>query len=189
MTERLITDQTEITGLTTIDWQQPMWRERTLLTDRAVQFATTKTYVFSDSVLCLEVSAMSQSKHGEAGSMGFWKHVISRIWIGSTVSRWRSSGFFPGFTTLGIVDEIQKMRTEFKCERELFRGRIIFRSMYNDIVWTKRGNKENCIANALRFIEYARRFPQGRWSFLGPGSEKKWYGTHVNKPDGEWVKA
>ena len=29
MTERLITDQTEITGLTTIDWQQPMWRERT----------------------------------------------------------------------------------------------------------------------------------------------------------------
>ena len=96
---------------------------------------------------------------------------------------------FPGFTTLGIVDEIQKMRTEFKCERELFRGRIIFRSMYNDIVWTKRGNKENCIANALRFIEYARRFPQGRWSFLGPGSEKKWYVTHVNKPDGEWVKA
>ena len=53
VTERLITDQTEIIGLTTIDWQQPMWRETTLLTDRAVQFATAKTYVFSDSVLCL----------------------------------------------------------------------------------------------------------------------------------------
>ena len=51
--ERLITDQTEITRLTTIDWQQPVWRETTLLTDRAVQFATVKTYVFSDSVLCL----------------------------------------------------------------------------------------------------------------------------------------
>ena len=24
--------------------------------------------------------------------------------------------------------------------------------------------------------------------FLGPGSEKKWYGTHVGKPDGEWKK-
>ena len=35
------------------DWQQPMWREATLLTDRAVQFATAKTYVISDSVLCL----------------------------------------------------------------------------------------------------------------------------------------
>ena len=40
--ERFITDQTEITGLTTIDWQQPVWRETTLLTDRAVQLATSK---------------------------------------------------------------------------------------------------------------------------------------------------
>ena len=53
VTERLTTDQTEITGLTTIDWQQPMWRETNLPTDRAVQFATATTYVFSDSVLCL----------------------------------------------------------------------------------------------------------------------------------------
>ena len=43
VTERLITNRTEITGLTTIDWQQPMWRETTLLTDRGVQFATAKT--------------------------------------------------------------------------------------------------------------------------------------------------
>ena len=42
VTDILIKDQTEITGLTTIYWQQPMWRETTL-----------KTYVFSDSVLCL----------------------------------------------------------------------------------------------------------------------------------------
>ena len=53
MTKRLITDQTEITGLTTIDWKQPMWKGATLSTDRAVQFATAKTSVFSDSVLCL----------------------------------------------------------------------------------------------------------------------------------------
>ena len=47
MTKRLITDQTEITGFTTLDWKLPMWNER------AVQFATAKTYVFSDLVLCL----------------------------------------------------------------------------------------------------------------------------------------
>ena len=93
-----------------------------------------------------------------------------------------------GFTTLGIVDEIQKMMTESKCEPEQFKGRIIFMSMYNDIDWRSRGKKENCIANALRVTEYARRFTQGHWSFLGPGSEKKWCGTHVNKPDGEWDK-
>ena len=28
VTRKLITDRTEITGITTIDWQQLMWRER-----------------------------------------------------------------------------------------------------------------------------------------------------------------
>ena len=37
-----------------MDWQQPTWRETTLLTDRAVQFATAKTFIFSHSVLCLK---------------------------------------------------------------------------------------------------------------------------------------
>ena len=42
-----------------------------------------------------------------------------------------------------------------------------------------------CIANSLNVAEYARKFAQGHWSFLGPGSEKKRYGTH-DKPNGEW---
>ena len=95
---------------------------------------------------------------------------------------------FPGFTTLGILAEIQKMMLESKCEPEHFKGRIIFMSMYNDIPKGERGNRENCIANALRVTECARRFPQGRWSSLGPGSEKKWYGTQPHKSDGEWDK-
>ena len=33
---------------------------------------------------------------------------------------------------------------------------------------------------------FAKRFPAGRRSFLGPGSEKKWYPTHESKPRGEW---
>ena len=34
--------------------------------------------------------------------------------------------------------------------------------------------------------DYARKFAQGHWSFLGPGSETNWYGTHTYKPIGEW---
>ena len=42
----------------------------------------------------------------------------------------------PGFTTLGILDEIQRtMTTELKCELEHLKGRIIFMSMYKDIDW------------------------------------------------------
>ena len=95
---------------------------------------------------------------------------------------------FTVFTSLRILDEIQKMMTESKCEPEQFKGRIIFMSMYNDIDWRKRGNRENCIANAHRVTEYVRRFTRGHWSFPGPGSEKTWCGTHVNKPDGECDK-
>ena len=46
--------------------------------------------------------------------------------------------------------------------------------------------REFCIANSVKMQEYARKFPRGRWSFLGPACEEKWYGTHTQKPDGEW---
>ena len=53
VTERLIQDQTEISGLTTIDYEQPSSRSRTLLCDKAIEITNAKTYVFSDSVQCL----------------------------------------------------------------------------------------------------------------------------------------
>ena len=40
---------------------------------------------------------------------------------------------FAGFTTLGILDEVQKMMTKSKCEPERCKGRIIFMSMYTDM--------------------------------------------------------
>ena len=45
---------------------------------------------------------------------------------------------------------------------------------------------EKCVANSLNVATYAKRFPIGCCSFLGFGCEKKWYGTHVSKPNGEW---
>ena len=33
---------------------------------------------------------------------------------------------------------------------------------------------------------FAKRFPAGRWSFLGRGSEKKWYSNYNERPRGEW---
>ena len=50
----------------------------------------------------------------------------------------------------------------------------------------KERNEEMCIANSQVVAEYAKRFARGHWSFLGPGSEKKWYGTRTYKPNGKW---
>ena len=33
---------------------------------------------------------------------------------------------------------------------------------------------------------FAKRFLTGRWSFLGPGSETKWYSIYLERPQGEW---
>ena len=37
-------------------------------------------------------------------------------------------------------------------------------------------NGENCISNAEQVKNYSNRFLTGHWTFLGPGSERKWYG-------------
>ena len=50
VTGKLIRDQTEIP---LIDWQQLVWQRATLLSDKAVLFATAINDVFSDSVLCM----------------------------------------------------------------------------------------------------------------------------------------
>ena len=47
-------------------------------------------------------------------------------------------------------------------------------------------NKQECESNANLVSIYARKLSPGRWSFLGPGSEKKWYSTHDSKPQREW---
>ena len=44
-------------------------------------------------------------------------------------------------------------------------------------------NEQECELSAQLISIYARRFGAGQWSFLGPGSEKKWYSAHESKWD------
>ena len=60
--------------------------------------------------------------------------------------------------------------------------------MFNDISWVPRDNKRECESNANLVSLFARRFGAGQWSFLGPGSEKKWYSISEDSPQGEWDK-
>ena len=45
------------------------------------------------------------------------------------------------------------------------------------------------MSNSLSVAAYAKRFTKGHGSFLGPGTEEKWYGTHTHKPNGLWNHA
>ena len=73
---------------------------------------------------------------------------------------------FPGLITMGFLNQIQQMIGELQCEPENLTGRIIFMSIFIDIVWDVKGNDEIWVNNSKTIEQYARRFPRGHWSFL-----------------------
>ena len=100
----------------------------------------------------------------------------------STEFEWN---IFPGFTTLQLCDKISDLLSSIGQTPETFTGRILFMSMFNDISCEMNGNKDECFKNASFVKVLARRFGIGQWSFIGPGSEKKWYSSE-NSPQGAW---
>ena len=60
-----------------------------------------------------------------------------------------------------------------------------FESMFNDIFCDRYDKKDECLRNANIVKTHAGRFGIGQWSFIGPGSEKKWYPSE-NSPQGAW---
>ena len=170
-----------------IDWQESSWKRTTLLTDRAVRLSTAKAYVFSDSILCMgrisENPASARKEKTDRFMNSSQCRELDRIDGEPMEFEWKN---FPGFIALQILAEIHNMMTGIQCEPEQFPGRIIFMSVYYDIVWSEKGSEELCSGHSKTVTEYARRLAHGHWSFLGPGSEKKWYGTHTYKPNGEW---
>ena len=92
---------------------------------------------------------------------------------------------FPGFTSLQLCDRISKLLSSLGQSPETFTGRILFMSMFNDISCDRHDNKVECLKIAEFVKTFAKRFGIGRWSFIGPGSEKKWYPSE-NSPQGAW---
>ena len=93
--------------------------------------------------------------------------------------------YFPGFNTLQLSDEVKSLLYRLGETPEHFTGRILFMSMFNDISCGTK-DEEECLANARLVSLYARRFGKGQWSFIGPGSEKKWYSIKEDSPQGIW---
>ena len=104
----------------------------------------------------------------------------------SMESRLDSSGIFSQDSqTLQLCDKINNLLSSLGQSPETFTGRILFMFMFNDIFCDRYDNKDECLANAGVVKVFARKFGVGQWSFMGPGSEKKWYSSE-NSPQGAW---
>ena len=95
---------------------------------------------------------------------------------------------FPRFDTLQLCDKVKDLLYRLGETPENFTGRILFMSMFNDISCGTKDNEEECLANARLVSLFARRFGKGHGSFIGPGSEKKWYSVSEDSPQGIWDK-
>ena len=60
--------------------------------------------------------------------------------------------FFPGFSTLQLVREVQELLSRLGVEQEHFTGRIFFISMFNDISWGSKDNEKMRIKCSARFF-------------------------------------
>ena len=189
VTAQLVNNQDEINGLDKILWGKDSWTRLSLIGDETViNLQRTKVYVFSDSVLCLG-KVLQHPESNEA-----WKNRVAgarseksyrdydAINGESTEFEWN---MFPGFTTLQLCDKINDLLSNLGQTPETFTGRILFMSMFNDISCDRKDNKDECLKNAETVKVLARRFGIGQWSFIGPGSEKKWYSSE-NSPQGAW---
>ena len=189
VTAQLVNNQEEINCLDKILYGKNSWTHLSLIDDGVViNLQSTKVYVFSDSVLCLG-RVLQHPESNEA-----WKNRVAgvraerscRDYDGingeSTEFEWN---IFPGFTSLQLCDKISDLLSSMGQTPETFTGRILFMSMFNDISCDQNGNKDECSKNASFVKTFAGRFGIGQWSFIGPGSEKKWYSSE-NSPQGEW---
>ena len=189
VTAQLVNNQEEIHGLDKIQWEKDSWKRLSLIGDETViNLQSTKVYVFSDSVLCLG-RVLQHPDSNEA-----WKNRVTGIQSGKSyrdydVINGESTEFewniFPGFTTLQLCGKIKDQLSDLGQRPETFTGRILFMSMFNDISCDGKGNKDECLANAGVVKVLARIFGIGQWSFIGPGSEKKWYSAE-NSTQGAW---
>ena len=176
---KLLAEQDEISNSETIGWEKHSWKYLSLIGDeRVINLQRAKVFVFSDSVLCLG-RIHQHPKSDEA-----WKNRIE--WITTSQSYREYDGIsgepteferniFPGFTSLQLCGKGTDLLSRLGETPENFTGRILFMSMFNDISCGTKDNERECLANAKVVSFYAKKFSIGQWSFIGPGSEKKWY--------------
>ena len=94
--------------------------------------------------------------------------------------------FFPGYNTLQLNEEVKSLLLRLNEISENFTGRIIFISMFNDIVCGSEHNDKDCLVNVKLVSLYTKRFGKWQLSFIGPGSEKMGFDICEVCPQGVW---
>ena len=138
ISEQLILEQSdEIFGVSQISWESSPWKQLSLVNgEEVLSLSHAKVHVFSDSVLCF-------GKENPTSNTA-WEQQLDWFKDSSQYRKLDTNdrepmefewNMFPGFTTLQLVREVQKFMSKMGDPPEQCKGRIIFMSMFNDIMW------------------------------------------------------
>ena len=111
-TGKLISEQKEITSVSTTGFKDATWMSTSLLCEKAYRITNAKTDVFSDSVLCVRKMGDDLIAPGRAKLNGIRKNNhfkdLNRINGLPTEFEWK---IFPEITTLSLLEKIQDNKT------------------------------------------------------------------------------
>ena len=93
---------------------------------------------------------------------------------------------FPVLTSLELLRKIQEYLGRRNIVPEKFGDRIIFMSMFNDTIWDKKNNDQECISNSEAVTNYAKKFLPEHWTFIGLGSEERSMTLTCQNPEEKW---
>ena len=153
----------EILNVKILDYPSPSWIRSTLFNDNLIKRVKAKVCVYADSVLCA-----GETEHNPGVANATWTGQVEDLkrfpsyqnavgLDGEAIEfEWKN---FPEFTTLTILKEIQMDLERKNMELEIFKDRIIFMSMFNDI--------ENCISNARESQELLKEVSIRALDFSG----------------------
>ena len=110
---KLVSEQDEIYGVKTIDWENSSWKCLSVVGDEQVNsLQLTKVYVFSDSVLCLgKIHQNPESNKAWEQRLEWFKTTPENRNLDSLDGQpmefeWN---IFPGFNTLQLSQEVQEL--------------------------------------------------------------------------------
>ena len=131
-----------------INWEDSSWKHLSLIGDEEViSLSPAKFYVFSDSVLCLgKVNLYPTSNTVWEQQLSWFKDSSQHTTLYTTDGEpmefeWN---MFPGFTSLQLINKVREFMNNMS-EPEQFKGRIIFISMFNDIISGNKDNERECL--------------------------------------------
>ena len=159
VTAQLVNDQEEIHGLDKIHWGKNSWRKLSLIGD--------------------------ETKLGRTELQGSRPRKVTEIMMLSMESRLNSSGTSSrdSQSCSSVIKSMIYWATWDKHQRlsqeEFYLCQCSMTSP------DRNDNEAECLANAETVKVLARRFGVGQWSFIGPGSENKWYSAE-NSPQWAW---